>query len=397
MSRWSPALLLALVCARASGFPLQDDIQKRQAELQTLRDQIREFEDRITDQQRTEQSTLELLDSYDRKGTLLRTLVGRLRKQEESLKKTIDGTRKGLLGLEEQLSFLKGHYAKYVVSAYKAGRTADMELLLSSASLNQAAVRNEYLKRFAAQRRADAGRIQTKQRQMAEGQARAQRQLSEERRLLAEKGAEEDRLAALTEERRGVLDQVRRDRRLLQREVERKLQAARDLENIISRLVEADRIRREHDAAATTEGTRPPLPGASLFEGRRGRLPWPVTEGAVVARFGNQRHPTLRTVTHNTGIDIAVQPGSPVTAVAEGEVSRIWWLPSYGNLVIVHHGNGYRTVYTHLADIQVAEGQRIAEGEVIGASGESVDGPRLHFELWKDRDKQNPETWLARR
>jgi murein DD-endopeptidase MepM/ murein hydrolase activator NlpD len=132
------------------------------------------------------------------------------------------------------------------------------------------------------------------------------------------------------------------------------------------------------------------------FELKRGRLRWPVDEGRVVAQFGNQRHPTLKTVTQNTGIDIAVKAGSAVTAVADGEVATIWWLPSYGNLLIVNHYGGFRTVYTHLAEINVAEGEKLKEGDVIGTSGEALDGPRLHFEIWKDREKQNPEQWLGR-
>jgi murein hydrolase activator len=104
----------------------------------------------------------------------------------------------------------------------------------------------------------------------------------------------------------------------------------------------------------------------------------------------------LKTVTQNTGIDIAARPGSAVSAVADGEVATIWWLPSYGNLVILNHYNGYRTVYAHLAEIRVIEGEKVKEGDFIGASGEALEGPRLHFEVWKEREKQNPELWLGR-
>jgi murein DD-endopeptidase MepM/ murein hydrolase activator NlpD len=85
-----------------------------------------------------------------------------------------------------------------------------------------------------------------------------------------------------------------------------------------------------------------------------------------------------------------------VTTVADGEVTTIWWLPGYGNLVIVDHYSGFRTVYAHLSEITVSEGQKVKEGEQIGASGEALEGARLHFELWKDREKQNPELWLSR-
>jgi septal ring factor EnvC (AmiA/AmiB activator) len=395
-----PALILLLsalvVLPGTAGEQDNDDeIKKRQAELETLRDQIKTYEERIARQAKTESTTLDLLDSYDKKGTLLRRLLSRLRRQEAELQSTIAKTREELESLGTELQFLRDQYARYVVSVYTGGPERDIELLLASRSLNQASIRNEYLKRFTAQRKADVGRILAKRGEIEEVEARAQQELTEERRLIAEKGAEEERLASLAEDRRTLLTRIRRDKSQLQREIERKNRAARDLEDMITRLIESERAREER--ALGEAKTPPPIPPGTGFDARKGRLRWPVSEGRIVARFGNQRHPTLKTVSQNTGIDIAVRSGSPVMSVARGEVATIWWLPSFGNLVILNHYGGYRTVYSHLEEIHVAEGQEVAEGEVIGESGESVDGPRLHFEIWKGKEKQNPETWLSDR
>jgi septal ring factor EnvC (AmiA/AmiB activator) len=389
-------LALAVSCGvvRASN---QDEIRKRQAELQSIRDQVKEFEEKIKEQQKSEHATLELLDTYERKGTLVRRLIGKLRAQEQTFQQRIESTRRTIETLEDQYAFLRDHYAHYVVSVYKAGRVHDIELLLSSRSINQFYIRNAYLRRFSAQRKADADRILETRREVENAQAEAQQQLSEERRLIAEKGAEEDRLASVAEERREVLLQIRKDRKFIQREIQRQLKAAKELEGMISELVEADRAKKEHETEQARKSNLPqPPPVVGTFETRKGSLRWPVSEGMVVAKFGNQRHPTLNTITQNTGIDIAVKAGSPVSVVAEGEVRKIWWLPSYGNLIIINHYGGYRTVYAHLEDITVTEGEKLKEGDVIGSSGDALDGPRLHFEVWKDREKQNPELWLAR-
>lgn len=392
------ALLLVVWTQSLYATTTADEIKKRQAELQKLRDQIQEFEQKIKAQQQSEKATLELLDSYDRKATLLRQLLAKLRADEKSIQKQIDVTRKEITTLEEQLTFLRQQYARFVVNEYKRGQLNDLELLLTSASVNQFYVRAEYLRRFTEQRQKDASRIVEKKSEIETRQARLQQQLGEERRLIAEKGAEEDRLAMLTADRREVLGQIRRNTQTFQREIERKIRAARELENIIADLIESEKLRREREKEDIAAGKLPqPPPTVGTFEAKKGKLRWPVPEGTVVARFGNVTHPTLRTITQNTGIDIAVNPGTPVTSVASGEVRVISWLPSYGNLVIVDHYSGYRTVYTHLSEINVAEGQRVEEGEMLGMSGESLDGPRLHFELWKDREKQNPEHWLSRR
>jgi murein hydrolase activator len=389
------ASLLLLLSLPTSGSG-QEEIRKKQAELQNLRSQIHDFEQKIREQQQHERSTLELLDTYDRKASALRRLIAKLRADESDLQKTIEGTRGELRVLENQLTFLEQHYAKYVTSVYKTGRMHDLELLLSSASVNQLYIRAEYLKRFSEQRRRDALKISAKKAEVEEFQAKLQQQLGEERRLIAEKGAEEDRLATASAERKEVLSSIRKDRKSLQKEIDRKLKAAQQLQTMIADLIEQDRIKKERRAQARDGKLPQPPPTEGSFETKRGHLRWPVAQGSIAARFGNQQHPTLKTITQNTGIDIAVKSGSPVTTVADGEVTTIWWLPGYGNLVIVDHYGGFRTVYAHLSEITISEGQKVKEGDQIGASGEALEGPRLHFELWKDREKQNPELWLSR-
>lgn len=389
-------LLLALVAFAEAP---QDEIKRRQAELRQIRDQISGLEQKIKEHQQNESEVIDLVETYDRKAGLIRRLIGKFRQEERELQRRIERSDLEIGELEADLKYLKDQYARYVTSAYKSGRTRDMELLLSSKSINQFYVRTAYLRSFTAERRKDAGEIAAKKERLEEAQAHAQEQLTEERRLIAEKAAEEDRLTSLAAERRTVLTKIRKDRGVLQKAVDRQMRAAQQLEGVIESLIEADRIKREH-AVAEAERTHAPLPqppsSSVRFESRKGNLRWPVSAGTVVARFGNQRHPTLRTITVNTGIDIAVDAGTAVTAVAEGEVAKIFWMPSYGNLLILNHANGYRSVYAHLGDISVVEGQRVGEGDLLGESGDSIEGPRLHFELWKDREKQNPEHWLSR-
>lgn len=388
---------LLMACVAADGmYAVQDEIKKKQTELEKVRDEIRQYEGQIREQQRNEKATLDLVDSYDRKATAVRRLIGKLRAAERDIQKNIEQTRGELRKLEDQLSFLKTHYAKYVSSVYKSGRVYDLELLLSSRSINQFYIRTEYLKRFSEQRKNDAEKISFKRDEIEERHLKLQSQLGEERRLIAEKGAEEDKYSSLAAERKDVLARIRKDRRTIQTEIDRKRKAAQQLEGLITNLIDAERIRKEKETSARDSRLPTPAPTVGAFEARRGKLRWPVSQGAVIAKFGDQRHPTLKTITTNTGIDIAVKAGTPVHSVAEGEVTTIWWLPGYGNLLIVDHSSGYRTVYAHLSEILVSEGQKVKEGDVIGASGEAVEGPRLHFEVWKDREKQNPEQWLSK-
>ena len=97
----------------------------------------------------------------------------------------------------------------------------------------------------------------------------------------------------------------------------------------------------------------------------------------------------------NLGIDIATAQGSSVAAAAEGEVSLVSSLPSYGTIVVLKHSGGLHTVYADLSGASVKAGSHIRTGQQVGRSGSNEEsGAVLHFEVWKGKTKQNPMGWL---
>ena len=136
------------------------------------------------------------------------------------------------------------------------------------------------------------------------------------------------------------------------------------------------------------------------FAQNRGRLPMPVRgRYDLVRRFGMQQHSEFSRVSiSNGGIDLRVYGDRNAYCVFEGVVSRVFVTSGYGQSVIVRHGN-YLTVYANLSSVRVSSGQHISSGSVIGTiSSDDSDGRGniLHFQLWHERSKQNPEAWLRR-
>lgn len=402
MSASRPICMLLLML----GFPsflagIQDEsVTSRQGDLQKLRAEIRKYELQIEAQEKKETSSLDLLDSYDRQAVLLRRLVKNIQMEERALQHDIDSIKKEISELGGRITHLRSQYASYVSNMYRRGRTRDIELLLTSRSFNQMLVRAEYLKRFSHQRKRDVEEMSDRRRMELKQRDELEERLQAQRVLLAEKGSEEKKLSAQAEKRKRLLAEIRRDKKQMKKEFERAVSAAKELESLIAVLIEKEREKKKREAELAKEGQ--PVPPRVAISGKpfaelKGQLPWPVSHGTVVAKFGNQKHPILRTVTQNTGIDISLPSGSSIEAVAEGEISTIHWLPSFGNLVIIDHTNGYRSVYAHLSEILVTEGQRVGGGMTIARSGESVTGPLLHFEIWMNRAKQNPEEWLSPR
>lgn len=99
--------------------------------------------------------------------------------------------------------------------------------------------------------------------------------------------------------------------------------------------------------------------------------------------------------THN-GVDIAADLGCSVNAAASGTVSRVG-VTEFGNTVEIEHENGFKTVYAQLGDVNVAEGDIVEEGSVIGTVGEScgenTSDPHLHYEIHRDGKPENPEEY----
>ena len=93
------------------------------------------------------------------------------------------------------------------------------------------------------------------------------------------------------------------------------------------------------------------------------------------------------------GIDIAAPVGKPVHAAADGVcVSAGEEIKSYGKLVVLHHANGFVTVYADNSELLVKEGDKVRRGQIIAKSGDTGKPPsaRLHFELRKDGKAIDP-------
>jgi murein DD-endopeptidase MepM/ murein hydrolase activator NlpD len=122
-----------------------------------------------------------------------------------------------------------------------------------------------------------------------------------------------------------------------------------------------------------------------------GGMPWPIL-GPITSGFGWRIHPIFDTPEFHTGVDIAASMGAAIDAPAAGTVIFAGSLPANGTLVILDHGNGITTTYSHLAAYRVNVGEHVQRGQVIaqvGSTGWST-GPHLFFEIRKNGHPINP-------
>jgi len=128
------------------------------------------------------------------------------------------------------------------------------------------------------------------------------------------------------------------------------------------------------------------------FGHKRHLLSWPA-EGEVVTRFGKNKHPKLDTYRISNGIEILTGSQSEVKAVESGEVVYAKDFRSYGRTIIIDHGGRIYTVYGHLGEFLVDEGNKVNAGQVLGRT-ENSKGCILYFELRVDGNPEDPLIWL---
>ncbi|HEV2281694.1 MAG TPA: M23 family metallopeptidase [bacterium] len=118
--------------------------------------------------------------------------------------------------------------------------------------------------------------------------------------------------------------------------------------------------------------------------------------GVVTSRFGWRIHPLFGRPEFHTGLDIATQYGSPVTAARNGFVRFVGWESGYGRIIVLDHGAGMETRYSHLSAALVSPGQAVERGQVIGRIGSTgwSTGPHLFFEVRRNGVPVDPAGYL---
>ncbi|AQZ98117.1 peptidase M23 [Comamonas kerstersii] len=137
------------------------------------------------------------------------------------------------------------------------------------------------------------------------------------------------------------------------------------------------------------------MDGSSL---RRAYLNSPVEFSRISSNFAMRKHPIHGTWRRHLGTDYAAPTGTKVRTVGDGVVDFAGWQNGFGNVIFIKHANtSHVTVYAHLSRIDVKKGQRVEQGQNIGAVGSTgwSTGPHLHFEFRVNGVHQDPQSVIA--
>jgi len=289
--------------------------------------------------------------------------------------------------LEEEVDRIQKSFRNKVISLYKHGKNYDLELLLSSKNPNEFLRRNMYLQKFAQNRKKQLQELSSKEYILAEKKKMLDLSTSSRRFYVESKRNEKTALAEKLNEINSKKNEIEFQSNALNLKNER---LESDINSIKSFLENFEDYK---DKFKDTKSVRLNYTSDN-FDSLKGKLNSPLDISLIRNDFGIAADNSTGAELLNHGIDFSVAYGTRVFAVALGTVSIVGETPFYGSVVIINHTNGYHTVYAEMSEITVKPGEKIRLNQVIGKTGENMDGQGLHFEIWKYKTPLSPVEWI---
>jgi septal ring factor EnvC (AmiA/AmiB activator) len=411
--------------------PVDKDALQKQRE--QLKKDIAKTEQELIQTQKTTKVNVGQLSLINKKLDLQGNVVDNINGEIRSLTDNIYLSQLEINKIRRILDTLKVEYAKSMVYAYKNSNNYDfLNFIFSANSFNDAIKRIAYLKSYRTYREMQADNI-VKTEAILEDKII---QLSENKKtkaeVLNEKDKELAKLQKQQEEKATIVNQLKGKQKELLAQVKEKRKQDAKIKNAITAMIRremeiarAEAAKKEKDRLAalkknktenttntkekeTAEKNTKPAPTAikpgsvlvsseadkalnESFEKNKGILPWPV-DGYVIYKYGLNQLPGGIDY-YEQGVNIGTKIGAPVKVVFEGEVTLVSYIGEQ-QAVFVKHGK-YFTVYSNLGSANVKRGDKVGNGQVIGAAGVNDEGQgAVEFILMKENDFINPQTWL---
>ena len=403
--RWAAAVPLTRLpayplCALAIIAPIFPSAASAQTDLEDSKrrlEEIRAERDRLEQQQRRLQGQVhdvnDELSNLERQRESTHRIVNEIERQIGGLASQLDRSSAELILAQDNLAERRAVLERRLVDIYKRGSLHTFQVLLAAEGFGDLLSRYKYLYLTSQQDRSLVTDVEKLRNRVVTQRNNILNVRSELDRRRDEREAEFSKYSELASERARRLQTLQRSAR----STERRLTALQKDESRLNGLLASlERARRDELARGALRGAVS-TPG-SITTADLGKLDWPV-EGALVYKFGRETLPSGGIIRWN-GVGIAAAVGTRVKAVEAGKARLVGQFGTYGLTVVVEHGNGYYSVYSHLESAAVKLGASVSKGGVIGTvGGQNSDyGPHLHFEIrGENQIALDPTTWLRRK
>ena len=379
------ALLACISATAAWGQSAEARLRAQRDEL----DRIRSERDSLEAESRQLQGKVRSLQDevilLGRQSAATARLVKSLDQQLVSVTAEVDTANQRVAAAQVEVTNRRDRLRGRVRDIYKRGPLFATEAFLASRSFGELIARYKYLHELAIYDKSVVKRVEDLHKQIDGQRQLLVRLQSEFERSREEKAREQQRYKDLEVQRQRALAQAKKSS---QEVGSRLIQIQRDEARVANVIAAA-----EAAARRAAPGTADAAPAMSTLK-TTDYLDWPV-DGAILYNFGRAVNPNNTSIRWN-GIGIEAALGTPVEAVADGEVMIAEPIGTYGLTVIVQHGGGDYSVYGSLNRALVTKGAKVRKKQTIGTVGQADPdmSPHLHFEIRPKGKATDPLVWL---
>ena len=395
MFRSSYKYILTLVLSACLLVPAwSESVKELQRKQKKLQAEIEQTNKMLKQTKKDESATMNKLQLLNQNIKTQKKLIHTLDNEITALNREMKRLSNTRDSLQVVLERYKGDYAQMVKqSHYARMQQSPLLFLLASDSFQQLARRTRYLQEFAHFRQEQVRRIENTQAEIDTQNELLETNKADKQAALSSRKREQANLQRDERKQKNMLSQLKSKEKDLNKQIKQKQKKVDELNRKID-----DIVRKQTEKASKTSLTKEQKLIAGGFEANKGRLPWPVEKGMISGHFGKQQHPVYSQVTmDNKGIYLQTTAGTKARAVYKGEVTSCFMVGgTYA--VIVQHGN-YRTVYSNLSKLSVKQGDKVDTKQAIGTiftDPEQDQKTELYFQIYKDKNIQNPELWIAK-
>jgi septal ring factor EnvC (AmiA/AmiB activator) len=383
-------LFLPAAAAQQSQTRELDESRRRLEEIKAERDRLQSQRQRLQGQVHDASADLR---NIERQKESTERIVHEIERQIGGLSGQLDRSSAELILAQDNLAERRAILERRLIDIYKRGALYAFQVLLTAESFGDLLSRYKYLYLTSRQDRALVDDVEQLRKRVVANRNDLLMVRGELDRRRQEREAEYQRFGSLAQERARRIQQLQRTART----TEQRLSALeRDELRLSQLLATLERARREELARRRAGLPVAAVPGA-LTTADIGKLDWPV-DGSIIYRFGRDTLPSGGVIRWN-GIGIQAPAGTPVRSVEAGKVRLVGQFGTYGLTVLLEHGNGYYSVYSHLQSAAVKLGDVVSKAQAIGAVGgiSSEHGPHLHFEIrGENQIALDPTDWLRK-
>ncbi len=388
-------LLLFAALALPPALHAQTDAEVEQSRRRL--EEIRRERDRLQEQQQRLQGQVhdvnDELSNLERQRESTQRIVNEIERQIGGLASQLDRSSAEMILAEDNLAERKAVLQRRLVDIYKRGHLYTFQALFAAESFGDLLSRYKYLYLTSRQDRALVTDVESLRNRVVSERNTILNVRNQLDRTREEREAEYTKYTDLAHARERRLQSLQQSARNTERRLTTLQKDEARLNGVLAAL---ERARRDEAARGAIRGGVS-APG-SITTADIGKLDWPV-EGTIVYRFGRDTLPSGGIIRWN-GVGIAAAVGTPVKAVEAGKVRLVGQFGTYGLTIVLEHGNGYYSVYSHLQSAGVKLGTTVAKGDPLGTvGGENSDyGPHLHFEIrGENQVALDPTEWLRKK